>query len=205
MLVGYVRVSKNDGSQTLDLQKDALLKEGVQSEHIYEDLASGKNDNRPGLTSCLKALRAGDVLIVWDLDRLGRNLRDLVNIVYKLEERNIGIKVLTGRGVNIDTTSANGKLIFGIFAALAEYERLHIVRRTKAGLEAARSRGRVGGRPPKMTKAKLLLAQGAISNPSCHVGQLCAELNITRQTLYRHLTPQGVLRPNGINLLNKTS
>ena len=123
MLVGYMRVSKSDGSQTTDPQRDALLEAGVDEAQLYEDLASGKKDDRPGLTSCLKALRDGDTLIVWKLDRLGRNLHYLVNTVHDLTARGVGLKVLTGQGAAIDTTTAAGKLVFGIFAALAEFER----------------------------------------------------------------------------------
>src|SRR5262249_44700137 len=145
MLVGYVRVSKADGSQATDLQRDALRAAGVSARHIYEDIASGKRDDRPGLAACLKALREGDTLIVWKLDRLGRDLRHLVNAVHDLAARGNGFKVLTGHGASIDTSSPSGKLVFGIFAALAEFERELIVERTRAGLQAARARGRHGG------------------------------------------------------------
>ena len=148
-LIGYMRVSKADGSQSTDLQRDALLAAGVDPEHIYEDKASGKKEDRPELASCLKALRPGDTLLVWKLDRLGRNLRHLVNIVHDLTARGVGLKVLTGQGAAIDTTSAQGKLVFGIFAALAEFERELISERTKAGLESARARGRKGGTSPQ--------------------------------------------------------
>ncbi len=139
MLVGYVRVSKADGSQTTDLQRDALSAAGVDDAQLYEDRASGKKDDRPQLIACLKALRSGDTLIVWKLDRLGRDLRHLVNIVHDLTERGVGLKVLTGQGAAIDTTTASGKLVFGIFAALAEFERELISERTKAGLASARA------------------------------------------------------------------
>jgi len=139
MLVGYARVSKDDGSQLLDPQKDALLAEGISSESLYEDCASGKNDDRPGLNACLKALRNGDTLVIWKLDRLGRNLKHLLTIIDDLEKREVGLKVLTGHGVNIDTTTPNGKLVFGIFASIAEYERTLISERTKAGLQSARA------------------------------------------------------------------
>ena len=165
MLVGYMRVSKADGSQVNDLQRDALLAAGVDARHFYEDAASGKRDDRPGLAACLKALREGDTLVVWKLDRLGRDLRHLVNTVHDLTARGIGFKVLTGHGASIDTTSASGKLVFGIFAALAEFERELIVERTKAGMAAARARGRNGGRPYKMTAAKLRLAHGRDGQP----------------------------------------
>lgn len=197
MLIGYARVSKADGSQTTDLQRDALLVAGVEQEHIYEDQASGKQDDRPQLAACLKALRTGDTLIVWKLDRLGRDLRHLVNVVHDLTERGVGLKVLTGQGAAIDTTTASGKLVFGIFAALAEFERELISERTKAGLASARARGRKGGRPYKMTPAKVRLAQASMGQPGTAVGELCRELGVTRQTLYRHVSPTGELRSDG--------
>ena len=122
-LIGYMRVSKADGSQVLDLQRDALLAAGVSERHLYSDTASGKKDDRPGLAACLQALREGDTLVVWKLDRLGRSLRHLVNVVHDLTSRGIGLRVLTGQGAAIDTTTPAGKLVFGIFASLAEFER----------------------------------------------------------------------------------
>lgn len=205
MLIGYMRVSKNDGSQGLNLQRDALLAADVSADHLYEDYASGKKDDRPGLAACLKALREGDTLVVWKLDRLGRDLRHLINTVHDLTTRSIGLKVLTGHGAAIDTTTASGKLIFGIFASLAEFERELIAERTRAGLASARSRGRHGGRPPKMTPAKLRLAMAAMGQPETHVSSLCEELGITRQTLYRHVDPKGQLRPDGKQLFARTS
>lgn len=203
MLLGYMRVSKADGSQGLELQRDALIGAGVAPQHLYEDLASGRREDRPGLAACLKALRAGDTLVVWTLDRLGRDLRHLVNTVHDLTVRGIGLKVLTGQGGAIDTTTASGKLVFGIFAALAEFERTLIAERTRAGLAAARARGRSGGRPYKMTVAKLRLVQAAMSQPDTKVGDLCRELGITRQTLYRHVGPDGALRADGHKLLER--
>jgi DNA invertase Pin-like site-specific DNA recombinase len=204
LLVGYMRVSKADGSQTTDLQRDALLAAGIAPKQLYEDLASGKKDDRPQLAACLKALRDGeDTLVVWKLDRLGRNLRHLVNVVHDLTERRIGLKVLTGQGAAIDTTTASGKLVFGIFAALAEFERELISERTIAGLASARARGRKGGRPYKMTPAKLRLAMASMGKPGTKVSDLCTELGITRQTLYRHVSPTGELRPDGEKLLER--
>lgn len=203
MLIGYMRVSKADGSQSVDLQRDALVAADVQPEHLYEDLASGRRDDRPGLTACLKALREGDTLVVWKLDRLGRDLRHLINTVHDLTARGVGLKVLTGHGAAIDTTTAAGKLVFGIFAALAEFERELIGERTRAGLASARARGRHGGRPFKMTPAKLRLAMAAMGKPETEVGSLCKELGITRQTLYRHVGPKGELRPDGQKLLSR--
>jgi DNA invertase Pin-like site-specific DNA recombinase len=201
MLIGYARISKTDGSQALDLQKDALIEAGVEAQHIYEDYASGKRDDRPGLTSCLKALREGDILVVWKLDRLGRDLKHLVTTVQELAERGIGFRVLAGQGADIDTTTASGKLVFGIFAALAEFERELIRERTLAGLQAARARGRKGGRKFGLSKAQVRLAQAAMRNRDTKVSDLCEELGITRVTLYRYVSPNGELREHGRKVL----
>lgn len=201
MLVGYMRVSKADGSQNTDLQRDALLEAGVEENQIYEDFASGKREDRPELNNCLKALRKNDTLVVWKLDRLGRDLRHLVNTVHDLTTRDIGFKVLTGHGAAIDTTTAAGKLVFGIFAALAEFEREMIKERTIAGIASARARGRKGGRPYKMTPAKLRLAMASLGQVETKIGPLCEELGITKQTLYRHVAPTGELRDDGKKLL----
>jgi DNA invertase Pin-like site-specific DNA recombinase len=203
MLIGYARVSKADGSQVLDLQRDALVAAGVSRKRIYEDRASGKRDDRPNLEACLKALREGDVLVAWKLDRLGRDLRHLVNTVQDLADRGIGFKVLAGQGAEIDTTTAGGKLIFGIFAALAEFERELIRERTRAGLAAARARGRKGGRKFALTKAQVRLAQAAMGKKETRVSDLCEELGVTRVTLYRYVGPEGELREHGRRALNR--
>lgn len=201
MLIGYVRVSKADGSQSLDLQKDALINAGVSSDRIYEDLASGRFDDRPGLISCLKALQPGNSLVVWKLDRLGRNLRHLVNTVEELKLRNIGFKVLTGQGAQIDTTTSQGKLVFGMFAALAEFERELIVERTRAGLAAARARGRLGGRPRKMDVTTLRMAMSAMENTKSVAMEVAKRLNITTTTLYMYVNGDGTLKEAGTKLL----
>ena len=203
MLIGYMRVSRAGGTQTTNLQSDAIIAAGVNPENIYEDMASGKKDDRPGLVACLKAIREGDVLVVWKLDRLGRNLQHLVNTVHDLNNRGAGLKVLAGRGASIDTTSPAGKLVFGIFAALADFEQSLISERTKAGLAAARARGRKGGAPYKMNPRKLRIAQSSMGKPDTKVGELCKELGISRQTLYRHLDPCGNLRLDGKRLLEQ--
>ncbi|MBL4707609.1 MAG: recombinase family protein [Flavobacteriales bacterium] len=202
MKLGYMRVSKSDGTQSLDLQKDALLESGVLEKDIYQDLETGRKNDRPGLASCLKALRENDVLVVWKLDRLGRNLKHLVNTVQELAKRNIGFKVITGQGANIDTTTANGRLIFGIFAALAEFETELIRERTMAGLAAARARGRSGGRKFALTKSQVRLAQAAMASRDTKVSELCREIGVTRATLYRYIAPDGQIRPHGQKLLN---
>ncbi len=201
MLIGYARVSKADGSQSLDLQRDALIAAGVGEDLIYSDRASGKKDERPGLEACLKALRDGDVLVVWKLDRMGRSLHHLVKTVAGLSERGVGLKVLTGQGAQIDTTTAHGRLSFGIFASLAEFESELIRERTMAGLAAARARGRKGGRKFALTKAQLRMAQAAMANRDTSVSELCKELKIRPVTLYRYVDPKGNLRENGKRLL----
>lgn len=201
MLIGYARVSKADGSQSLDLQRDALIAAGVGEDQIYSDRASGKKDERPGLEACLKALRDGDVLVIWKLDRMGRSLHHLVKTVAGLSERGIGLKVLTGQGAQIDTTTAHGRLSFGIFASLAEFESELIRERTMAGLAAARARGRKGGRKFALTKAQLRMTQAAMANRDTSVSELCKELKIRPVTLYRYVDPEGNLRENGKRLL----
>ena len=198
-----MRVSKTDGSQSLDLQRDALIKAGVYEDNIYEDKASGKNDDRPGLTMVLKALRKNDTLVIWKVDRLGRSLSHLISLISDLTDRNINLKVLSGQGAALDTTTSSGKMIFNIFAALAEFERDLIVERTKAGLASARARGRFGGAPFKMTSAKVRLAIAAMGKPETKVSELCEELGVTRQTLYRHVAPNGTLRQDGKKLIKQ--
>ena len=153
-MIGYTRVSKPDGSQVHHLQHDALVAAGVDPKRIYQDSISGARDSRPGLDACLAALAPGETLVIWKLDRLGRSLRHLVNTVGELTARGIGLKVLTGEGAMIDTTTASGRLMFGISAALAEFERELIVERT---------RGKHCGRPCEMTPEKVRLLQEAMS------------------------------------------
>jgi DNA invertase Pin-like site-specific DNA recombinase len=201
MLIGYMRVSKNDGSQTLDLQKDALRGAGVDEERLYHDNVSSKKDSRPGLEACFKALQPGNTLIVWKLDRLGRSLKELVTMIDELRQRKIGFKVLAGHGAQIDTTTPNGRLIFGLFASLAEFERELIVERTNAGLAAARARGRMGGRPRKVNAATLKIAAAAMSDPKSIASEVAKRLNITTATLYTYVNSDGSLKPAGIKLV----
>jgi DNA invertase Pin-like site-specific DNA recombinase len=181
----------------IDLQRDALIAAGVDPAQIYEYRASGRLDARPGLDATLKALRTGDTLVVWKLDRLGRNLRHLVNTVHDLTKQGVGFKVLTGHGASIDTTTPALRHL----RRLSEFERELISERTRAGLASARARGRKGGAPFKMTVAKVRLAMAAMGKPKTKVGDLCRELGVTRQTLYRHVSPAGNLREDGRKLL----
>ena len=203
MLIGYARVSKSDNSQVLDLQIDALTNSGVKEENIYSDKISGSKDERPGLENCLKALREEDILVVYKLDRLGRNLKHLIQTVEDLTKRKIGFKVLSGQGVNIDTTTPAGKMIFSIFGALAEFEKELIRERTIAGITAARARGRMGGRKFNLTKAQVRLAEASMKNRDTSVAELCKELKITRATLYKYISPTGELRDYAKRVLEK--
>lgn len=181
MDIGYARVST--GEQTLDLQHDALTNAGCGT--IYQETASGAKADRPVLDEVLSYLRVGDTLVVWRLDRLGRSLEHLIDIVAALAERGIGFKSLTEQ---IDTTTPGGKLIFHVFGALAEFERDLIRERTQAGLAAARSRGRVGGRPRKLTDPKQLeLARTLYEGGQTDMETICRTLGISRATLYRAL------------------
>ena len=201
MLIGYARISKADGSQGLALQRDALREAGVSDDAIYEDQASGQREDRPGLAAFLKAARQGDVIVVWRLDRLGRNLRHLVNLAQDLNDRDIGIRVLAGQGASIDTTTASGKLVFALFAALAEFERELIRERTRAGLASARARGRKGGRPHALSKAQVRLAQAAMAQRDTKVSELGLELGVTKATICRYIAPDGSLRNRGRQVL----
>ena len=202
MLIGYVRVSKSDGTQTLAPQRDAMLAAGIDPTRIYEDLASGRHDARPGLIACLKAIQPGNTLVLWKLDRLGRDLRHLVNTVEDLRTRNVGLKVLTGAGAQIDT--ANGRLAFGIFAAFAEFERELIAERTMAGLAAARARGRMGGRPRKMDRGTLMMAMSAMADHKAVAAEVAKRLNLTTTTLYTYVNGDGTPKAAGQAVLDGT-
>jgi DNA invertase Pin-like site-specific DNA recombinase len=181
MLIGYARVSTHE--QTLNLQKDALTTAGCKK--IFTDTASGAQTERKGLEEALNYVRNGDTLVVWRLDRLGRSLPHLITTMTALEERGIGFKSLTE---NIDTTTSGGKLIFHIFGALAEFERNLIRERTQAGLVAARSRGKKGGRPKALTARQLLVAQDLYEKRH-PIAEICRTLRISKATLYRSIKP----------------
>lgn len=180
MLIGYARVSTGD--QTLALQDDALTAAGC--EKIFQDVLSGSTTERPGLTAALTYARAGDVLVVWKLDRLGRSLAHLIQVVQALKDKQIGFRSLQEQ---MDTTSSGGRLIFHIFGALAEFERALIRERTQAGLTAARKRGRVGGRPRRLPPESVRLAQQLMADPGTTAGQVARLLHVSKATLYRAL------------------
>ncbi len=180
MLIGYARVSTAD--QNLALQKDALL--AAECEHTYTDTASGAKAERPGLAEALKMCRPGDTLVVWKLDRLGRSLPHLVETVRDLAARKVGFQSLQE---NIDTTTSGGKLIFHIFASLAEFERDLIRERTNAGLSAARARGRTGGRPKGVDERKRKAALALQKDTTRSVKEICEILGVSRNTYYKYI------------------
>lgn len=183
-IIGYARVSTDD--QNLDMQIDALISAGCSRTDLYIDKVSGAKKDRPGLDACIKALEPGDTLLVWRLDRLGRTMSCLVILVEKLLEQNIGFRSLCDGA--IDTTTASGELMFNIFSALAQFERRLIQERTRAGLSAARARGKKGGRKPiAANDPKVVTAKEMYKNKKIPIQQICKTLNISRSTLYRYV------------------
>ena len=180
MLVGYARLSTL--GQDFGMQTDALNEAGC--ERVYKDVASGAKAARPGLAETLDYVRAGDTLVVWRLDRLGRSLSHLIEVVRGLHDGGVGFRALQEQ---VDTTTAGGKLVFHLFGALAEFERELIRERTAAGLRAARARGRVGGRRRLMTEGQVRQAALLLDNPDCDVGEICRTFGIHRTTLYRNV------------------
>lgn len=180
MLIGYARVSTDD--QNLDLQRDALKEAGC--ERTLEDMASGAKADRTGLAALMAMLRAGDTVVIWRLDRLGRSLKNLIELVERLEAAKVGLRSLQE---NIDTTTSGGRLVFHLFGALAEFERNLIRERTQAGMAAARVRGRMGGRPKRLDPAKLALALRLHHEDKHTIKEICQMMGISKSTLYNYL------------------
>jgi len=180
MLIGYARVSTDD--QNLNLQRDAL--ENAGCEKIFTDTISGTKARRPGLEDALSHLRSGDTLVVWRLDRLGRSLKHLIDTVTDLQARDVDFKSLTE---SIDTTTTGGRLVFNIFASLAEFEREIIRERTNAGLQAARARGKQGGRPKALSEKQIQMLNNLAADRSNTVEEICKTLGISRMTYYRYV------------------
>jgi len=180
MNIGYARVSTQD--QNLDLQNDALKAAGC--ENIYTDKMSGTKKNRPGLEEILGFIRKGDTLVVWRLDRLGRSLKHLIQVLNILDERGVYFKSIQE---SLDTSTPGGKLIFHVFGALAEFERDIIKERTLAGLAAARARGRNGGRPRKLSKKQVEMAKKLINDPAIPIDEICRTMGVSKATLHRYI------------------
>jgi DNA invertase Pin-like site-specific DNA recombinase len=178
MLIGYARVSTMD--QNLDLQTDALKLAGC--EQIFTDKITGTKFERPQLSELKKILRAGDTIVVWKLDRMGRGLRDLINLMREFDEQQIGFKSLTE---GIDTTTTTGKLIFHIFGALAEFERNLIIERTQAGLKAGRARGKIGGRPPKLSNDQKKVLKSMHADKTIPLTTILETFKISKPTMYK--------------------
>ena len=190
MIVGYARVSRQD--QNLDLQEDALKKAGC--EKIFSDKVSGAKDEREGIAKALEILREGDALVVWKLDRLGRSLTHLVQLINELKNKGIGFKSIQE---NIDTTSGVGKLVFHIFASLSEFERDLIRERTMAGLASARARGKMGGRPRVLDAKKVSLAKSMYRDKENSVKDICSALGVGKTTFYRYLNDRRYVDDRG--------
>jgi DNA invertase Pin-like site-specific DNA recombinase len=187
MLVGYMRVSTADDRQTLDLQRDALIAAGVDERHLHLDKSSGARDDRPGLKACLTYLKAGDTLVVWKLDRLGRSLPHLLSIVTDFKERGIAFRSLTE---HMDTATPAGELLFSLFGALAQYERALTRERVLAGLAAAERRGRKGGRPTVIDAEKIEQITAALSAGASKAA-VCRTFGVARSTLIDTLERTG--------------
>ncbi len=198
MLIGYMRVSTAD--QSLDLQRDALLAAGAAEDRIYHDVCSGRAVERPGLARALDVARDGDALVAWKLDRIGRSLPHVVGLVGDLQKRGVGLKVLTG---DVDTTTPTGRLVFGLFATLAEFERDLIHERTMAGLAAARARGRAGGRPRVMTRQKLRAAMALMADRENATRDVAQQLGVSLSTLYAYVDAKGEPRERARALLEQ--
>jgi DNA invertase Pin-like site-specific DNA recombinase len=188
MLVGYMRVSSESDRQNTNLQRDALLAVGVDSRHLFEDHASGAKDDRPGLAKALEFVQPGDVLVVWKLDRLGRSLSHLLKIVTSLKEKKVAFRSLTE---GMDTTTPSGELLFHVFGALAQYERALTQERVLAGLEAARRRGRIGGRPLAITGEKLDTILTSLQSGMSKAA-VCRNFGVKRTTLIETLNRVGL-------------
>ncbi len=199
MLIGYARVSTHD--QNLDLQLDALRKAGCDARHIYTDTISGAKTERKGLEEALDHLRAGDTLVVWRLDRLGRTLKQLIELINDLNNKGVGFRSLQE---SIDTTTSGGKLVFHIFGALAEFEREVIRERTRAGLQAARARGRLGGRPKALNPKQVVLARSLYDSREHSIQDICETLGVSRGTLYKYVKAEmPTASPSGTNIASQ--
>jgi DNA invertase Pin-like site-specific DNA recombinase len=179
MLIGYMRVSTDSDRQSTDLQRDALIGAGIDERNIFEDKASGSKDDRIGLAKALEYVKEGDVLVVWKLDRLGRSLPHLIEIISQLKSKGVGFRSLTE---GMDTSSASGELLFHVFGALAQFERSLIQERVNAGLAAARKRGRIGGRPRAIPQEKMDTILEALNNGMSKVA-ICRTFEVKRSTL----------------------
>jgi DNA invertase Pin-like site-specific DNA recombinase len=203
MLVGYIHVSEAEGMAALEQQRNALASSFVPVARSYEDRTIRRSDPRPQLDECVRSLISGDILVVWKLGVLGRSLRHVVTLVHDLTRRGIGLRVLSNRDLGLDTTAVQGWVMVNCFAALAEVERDLNRDRARASLVSGLAHGRSGGRPFKMTAAKLRRVQAAMVQGGTTMSALAARLGISRQALYRYVDADGQLRTQGEKLLRQ--
>ena len=203
MLFGYARANKSDAKWVLARQRDALLRAGVTPDYLFSDRASGKHNMRSGMEACLKGLQLGDTLFVSKLYCLSSDLHNLVELIHELACRRVNLVTLTGPRASLNIAAGGGRSLMGVFASLNASERKHVADLTRARLALVLlSEG--GGRPLKMTVSGLLRAQAEMGQPGTKVIKLCDELGVTRETLYRHVAPDGRLRPDGERLLENS-
>ena len=185
MVYGYARVSSVDGRQTTDLQLDALRAAGCQ--RIFEDRMSGARNDRPGLTELLQVVQRSDIVIVWKIDRLGRSVQHLLSTIKLLQDKGVGFKSVTE---SIDTSTPSGRFLLTVLSAISAMEREIIIERTRSGLAAAKARGRVGGRPSKLTEEQVRLARQLLQDPTNSIASVCRTLGIGKATFYRKIKPR---------------
>ncbi|MER3353351.1 MAG: recombinase family protein [Hoeflea sp. D1-CHI-28] len=204
-MTGYIRTSKSDDSELLDLQRYALTAAGVPSSRLFEEQTATRRDTRPQLAACMNALEAGDTLVIWRLDRLGRDLAHLVRTVQSLADRQVDLRVLRANGELLDTSPAgSGRQFYNFIAALAEFERYRL-REWKLMPYGPSESFRSKGRKPVLTKDHLIIAQAVMRDRDANVAEFCRQLGISTMTLYRYIAPDGTLREKGVKLLNAES
>ncbi|MEQ8349445.1 MAG: recombinase family protein [Sneathiellaceae bacterium] len=204
-MTGYIRTAKSDDSELLDLQRYALTAAGVPGSRLFEEQTTTRRDPRPQLEACMNALEAGDTLVVWRLDRLGRDLAHLVRTVQCLADRQVDLRVLKANCGSIDTSQAgSGPQFFNFIAALAEFERYRL-REWKLMRYGPAESFRSKGRKPVLTKGHLIIAQAVMRDRDANIAEFCRQLGISTVTLYRYIAPDGTLREKGVKLLNSDS
>lgn len=202
MLIGYARVSKDDGSQVLDMQLDGLRSFGVQDQHVYTDLQSGADEQRLGIKECMKALREGDTLVVYSIDRLARGMNQAIRIADELRDKNIDLKILFGAGSSIDLSTPQGRFNYNIMAAFADLWREILRQNTREGCKAAKARGRVGGRRRIINKVQLRAIIEEAKQPGSDLKEIAKQVGVTRSAISHYIYADGSLKKRGEDLLN---
>lgn len=204
MLIGYAKALHSEPADALERQCKALSNAGVDEQRIFTDLVHNTSCERPGLLACIKSLRPGDILVVYRLEYVGRSLLHLVETVWTISKQEVGLRILTGLGKLRDSAATDGEILYPLFETLAKHHRQYLSERTKAGLDAARKRGRRGGRKFLLSTDQLRYAQRAVKSPQINIDELCEELSISKSTLYRYMDTKGKLRRAGYSLIRQT-